>query len=182
MLLLYLQTIDDETDRERFIRLYEQYGKLLLSVAREKLKRKDLAEDCLQETFLDVSRQFDQVKKVSRDKIEPYLITIVKRKCILMNNDKSFQAETSLESWMEDNGEGLFTDEEFWQDVSYLEAADVIDQLPDNLRDTCLLKYVYDYDNKTIAKKLGITEENVRVRISRAKRELKLLLERNEEC
>ena len=164
MLSFYLQVLENNNDRDYYTEIYQRYWKLLLYIAREKLRRDDLAED-----------------SVSEEKVKSYLITIVKRKAILLNKEMNKSKEASLEEWLENNGEGIYSDEEFWQDISYLEVADVIHKLPENLRDTCLLKYVHNFDNYSIAKALDITETNVRVRLNRAKGMLKTILEQGGE-
>ncbi len=181
MLSFYLQVLENNNDRDYYTEIYQRYWKLLLYIAREKLRRDDLAEDCVQMTFLDVATHFENVKAVSEEKVKSYLITIVKRKAILLNKEMNKSKEASLEEWLENNGEGIYSDEEFWQDISYLEVADVIHKLPENLRDTCLLKYVHNFDNYSIAKALDITETNVRVRLNRAKGMLKTILEQGGE-
>lgn len=96
MLSFYLQILENDNDREYYTEIYQRYWKLLLYIAREKLQRNDLAEDCLQMTFLDVATHFENVKAVSEEKVKSYLITIVKRKAILLNNERNKGNESSL--------------------------------------------------------------------------------------
>ena len=56
---------------------------------------------------------------------------------------------------------------------------DVINGMDDKYRDALSLKYLYGYSNSEIAKLLGITEDNARMRIYRAKAILKVKLEEN---
>ena len=100
MLSFYLQVLENNNDRDYYTEIYQRYWKLLLYIAREKLRRDDLAEDCVQMTFLDVATHFDNVKAVSEEKVKSYLITIVKRKAILLNKEMNKSKEASLEEWL----------------------------------------------------------------------------------
>lgn len=56
-----------------------------------------------------------------------------------------------------------------------------IDSLRPACRDVMLLKFYHGYENREIAKMLDITEDAVRKRIERGRRELKILLEKEAE-
>ena len=47
MLSFYLQVLENNNDRDYYTEIYQRYWKLLLYIAREKLRRDDLAEDCV---------------------------------------------------------------------------------------------------------------------------------------
>ena len=57
----------------------------------------------------------------------------------------------------------------------------MLGKLPENYWNVLLLKYSHGYDDREIAQMLDITEENVRQRISRAKKRLSELLEKEGE-
>lgn len=53
MLQIYLTIIDDENDKSRFEELYERYARLMHYAAREILADDRLAEEAVQEAFLE---------------------------------------------------------------------------------------------------------------------------------
>lgn len=52
----------------------------------------------------------------------------------------------------------------------------LVDGLSEELRSVFLLKYAYDLPHKTIGRLLGISENNVNVRLHRAKKKIAALL------
>ena len=67
-------------------------------------------------------------------------------------------------------------EEMFGQEEDYEELLRAIRSLDPIYRDILLLKYLYEYDNGTIAAMTGIAEATVRVRLMRAKEKLSELL------
>ena len=64
MLQLFLTLIEEETEKERFERLYYRYQDLMYCFAVEILRDEHLAEDAVQEAFFCVARNFRKVGKV----------------------------------------------------------------------------------------------------------------------
>lgn len=69
-------------------------------------------------------------------------------------------------------------DEQIEQDDDVNEIISAIELLPINYSSVLRLKYSQGYQDSEIARILNITEDNVRKRISRAKKKLALLLNR----
>ena len=73
MLIFILNVLDTESDRERFIKIYEKYKKLMHLVAVRILNDNFLAEDAVHEAFINAAkteRVYKQIPKfpgISRD-------------------------------------------------------------------------------------------------------------------
>lgn len=57
-MLVYLQIIETQNDREKFEEIYTAYRKLMLYVANEVLKNDQDAEDAVHEAFISVAKNF----------------------------------------------------------------------------------------------------------------------------
>ena len=60
--------------------------------------------------------------------------------------------------------------------ISSEQIAQIVESLPEELRSVFLLKYAYDLPHKKIGQQLGITENNVTVRLHRARKRLAAIL------
>jgi len=77
MLLFYLNLIDNEEDQSKFQMIYETYNKSMLFKATEILKDEYLAEDAVQEAFLQISRNIKTIRTDYPGETKNYVITIV---------------------------------------------------------------------------------------------------------
>lgn len=69
-------------DRDLFVSLYERYNKLVYSLAYSKLKNHDLAEECVQETFLIVHKKLELFKESEENHRRNLICTIARGKAV----------------------------------------------------------------------------------------------------
>ena len=81
-MILFLAMLDDEADKEKFVRLYEKYRYFLWYLANERLHDAGLAEDAVQDTFLALTRHMEKVDDVNSCATRNFLATIVKSKAV----------------------------------------------------------------------------------------------------
>lgn len=84
MLLLYIEQFDDERDKRLFAAMYERYERKLYAVALSILQVPAQAEDAVHDAFLKVIKHFDRAKEIPRQKIEGWLVIIVKNTALDM--------------------------------------------------------------------------------------------------
>ena len=60
VMIIFLNMLDNEEDRDKFVRIYEKYRYFLWYLANERLQDPYLAEDAVQETFLALTRHMDK--------------------------------------------------------------------------------------------------------------------------
>lgn len=56
-MIAFFDLIDEPEDKTRFAQLYNSYSSLLYSIAYQKVKNAETAEDCVQETYLYVAKK-----------------------------------------------------------------------------------------------------------------------------
>ena len=102
MIVLFLDMIDDKDDRSLFIRIYEEYSRLMLSVAYDILHDSFLAEDALQEAMLRIARNIKKVKGLC-PKTRNFAVIIVRNTALDIYRKRHQIEELSLK--VEENDE-----------------------------------------------------------------------------
>ena len=83
-MLIYLQMIETEEDRQKFTDLYETYRGLMFYVANQILHNTDDAEDAVHQAFLSIIENLDKIAKVHCPQSRAYVIVIAENKAIDM--------------------------------------------------------------------------------------------------
>lgn len=91
-MLLFLDVLDTEEEKDKFVRIYEGYRYMMWYSANEILRDKELAEDAVQEAFLALTRHLDKVDESNVMRTKKFLRTIVKSKAIDMIRKRKYWA------------------------------------------------------------------------------------------
>ncbi len=179
MLALYLEHFDSDYDKGIFSKLYEDYEKLLYKIAFKLLNNKQLAEDAVHDTFMELIRGFETFLLVDDKRKKAYIYKIGYR-CAIKIYNKEFDLQKTDPT---DELNALFeqgADKEFWSKVDKEELSIAVKGLAEKYRLPLLLKYDAEFNYAQISEILNITEETARQRVSRAKEKLRLVLENGE--
>ena len=176
MLPLCIMNIEDDNDRRFVAELYIRYQSAMYRKAWGILKDDSYAEEALHDAMLKVIRYLDRVRAVPREELLPYLLIIAQTAAINLYNKVRRDRNAALgygSDWAEslpDDGdciEGLLIRQE---------QADLLKECLKMLpqREIDLLNYYYTLElpPKEIARMTGLTPENVRKIISRAKKKV----------
>ena len=168
-MLVYLQMIGDERDRDRFARLYEKYRGLMFYVADAVLNNPMDAEDAVHEAFCAIAENIEKISSVSAHKTQVYIVTIVKRKAIDIYRRKQRHETVSFSDALENEavlppGEG--------------QSAEVLARLPERYRELLVLKHFCGFSSKEIGNMLGMSDGMVRRRLAEARAALRSELEK----
>lgn len=155
-------------------RLMQQYGDYLLRTAFIYLKDYQAAEDAVQETFINVYKHYTDFRGDCSEKTWITHIAINICKTMLRKRKHgNHEMLDALENLPDEDSETF--DEE--QDI----LATAIMNLPQKYKDTVMMFYYQDLNTYEIAKRLGISENGVSSRLSRARAMLKQIVERSSE-
>lgn len=168
-------SFETENDKIKFEYIYEKYKKLLLHKSYLILNDYSLAEDATSEAYMRIYKNLNKIEYVDSSKTVSFLVTIVRNVSISMLNIKNKNITSTYENIeIKDdfNLEEIFISNEIEQNI-----LKIIDELKEELKAPFLLKYAHDFSHKEIAKILNISENNVTVRIYRAKKKLAKLLD-----
>jgi len=166
-------------DRAALAKLVNKYSDRIYNLALRILRRKEDAEDVLQETFLTVIEKLNTFDGRSsfftwiyRIATNAALMRLRKKKVVFqeLNDDPDFQE--SIESrvfvdWSQDPSISIF-DEEVRQKLN-----EAINKLSDIYRSVFVLRDIEGLSIKETSEILGITEENVKIRLRRARQFLR---------
>ncbi len=172
-------------DDDAFELLVRSYGGRLLQVARRFLREED-ARDALQEALLSAFKSIDRFD--GKAKISTWLHRIVVNAALMRLRKKSSKMEESLEpllpmfledghranptaAWPENPEEVVGRDQ--LRDV----VRQAIDQLPVQYRSVVLLRDIEELSGDETGKLLGLTTGAVKVRLHRARRALREILD-----
>ncbi len=171
MLGLYLAMLDTQDEKSRFEDLYNQYKSTLITVAYQILNDKSLAEDAVQEAFLALARNMKNISGRNCIQIRNYLIIIVRNASYRIYNKRK---EELCVDEIEENIPDLQNIEINTEDkAAQQKLMALIKTLDEKYADILILKYFYDLPDKEIARTLGISLENAKIRLHRGKIMLK---------
>lgn len=151
--------------------LFDKNSSKMLSVCRSYVNDFHHAEDCMLKGFVKVFKNIDRFK--SEGSFEGWIRRIMVNECldfIKLNKRLMYLDETEIES----------ETAEWEEDLTGIDAQELLDQLPESYRMVFNLFVLEDYSHKEIAEALSITESNSKSQLLRAKKKLKeLILQQN---
>lgn len=159
-------------DHKSQMRLYEKYAAAMYHVSRRIITDEMMAEDAMQEAFVTAFHRLDQFK--GEVVFGAWLKKIVIRKSIdLLRKEKLFTEDVEDLKVLDET------------DVDY-ESIDVhqlkigINRLQENYKLMINLYFFEGYDHDEIASVMGISNQNSRTLLNRAKNKLKIILKEME--
>ena len=169
MLIFLLTFIDNEEDRQKLAAIFNEYHVQMEKVAMRILAEQKDAEDAVQNAFIQVIKHFEKAKEIHCEEMLFWLISIVKNEAlmILRKNKKA----VPLEDW-----EAPISDSEPEKELDYKALVELFTQMPDTYRAVLEMKFLLDYKDSEIARRLGISETAVSTRVSRGRRLLQDLV------
>jgi len=171
---------------QAFEELVHRYQRQVFTIAYRMTNQREEAEDIAQEVFITVYQklyQFDTSRRFA-----PWIQRITVNTCITRLRRKKKVVLVNFEDNMSNRADPflnidyndpavIYDREELKQDIK-----EALLQLPESYRAMLILRYQLDMSNQEIADALGITRENVEVKMHRARKSLrKVLLERRHE-
>jgi RNA polymerase sigma-70 factor (ECF subfamily) len=167
-------------EASKFEYLYRRYKNLLYYKAWEILRDPMAAEDAVSEAFIRVYRNLDKVDDPDSPRCAAFLGTIVRNVALTMAKKRTvtpLPVSTNAEEDWNDGGNNEPADpfdleaaviDRISEEQIYL----IVNRLDEESRTIFVLKYAYDLSHREIASQLGMTENNVTVRLHRARKKL----------
>lgn len=181
-MLIFFAAIEDEYSRKKLEALYTKYSRAMLKVAYRILDDDQLAQDAVQSAFVNLIDCLDKIEEINCNKTRAFVVIIIRNISINLYRKRRRQNDISLED-IEDilPDDGGPIDKKIIDAEMFSRVASKIRELRTAYSDIISLKYFYHYSDGEIARLLNITQENVRVRLHRARQSLiKILLEDGE--
>lgn len=162
-MLIFLSMLESDEERRLFTNLYNQYGNMMLHVAKRYFP-KDMyaAEDVVQNAWIRVVDHFHKIQAVPSKKRGAYLVVIVRNEAItaLRKQKPELQFDENFV-----DGEGYID----LENDNTRSIIDIIRAMPDTYRAVLEMRFVEERSTKEIAMALSLKETTVDVRIHRGR-------------
>ena len=157
-------------------RCYELYEQKMFRVALSVLHDEKLAEDAVQDAFLQLIRHKVFFRKADSDDCKRYILATIKNTSINIYNKR--KSENRIVSYS-DNLEEICGEQAIEDDRSEpaAECTPLLNSLPPKYYNVVNCLVIHDYTVAETAEKLGITEANVRKRYERARKMMRQAIE-----
>ncbi len=170
MIMMFLNLLDTQKEKDGFLELYDTYKDLLYWIALKKTNSIEDAEECVQETFFYVAKHFDKIGEIKSKRTKCYLSTIVTGFAIDIYND--FQKSELIS-----NDDNELRDIEYFENFEKVELTAVFDDILDEESKIFFyLKYIYNYKSSEIAEIYNVKDSLVRKKLQYARKKLKQYL------
>lgn len=162
-----------------FWEIYNQYYAKVRKFILTFVKDEWVADDLIQETFVRIQENLDTIKDPS--KISSWIFRIAYNLCQdhFRQSRKSPNRESTGQEKME-----IFKEASIQKELEQRQMGQCVQNhmnlLPESLRTVLIFYDIMDFSHQEIAEILGITIKNTKVRLHRARKKLKAILE--EEC
>lgn len=179
-MVLCIMAIQDDHDRDTVEELFRQNYKLMMYIAKGILKDQNKAEDAVSQAFIRIIDKLQKLSFENCNKTRGLVVILVKDICYDMLREEKRQSFTPLdEEDLPAESEDLSYDHLVLEE-NYQALLNALSGLNEKAGSILKLKYIYGYSDREIGQFLGISPENVRVRLHRAKAALlQVLKERN---
>lgn len=175
MIGIYLSILDTPEEKSRFEHLYITCKSMMYNYAWDILKDDQLAEDAVHDAFMKLTKYMKNIEGRSDQEAANYLIIIAKneakkiynaRKPVVYQEDvaEPHSVMEEIEHTAEENDEKR----RIFEKIKSLDA---------KYGDPLILRYFYEFTDKEVASMLGISLENEKIRVHRAKEMLKKMME-----
>lgn len=180
MLLLFMDMIDDEKDKQLFQTLYEENRQRMYQVAYQILQDNGLAEDAVQNAFFKLAEKFSSYQKEEKELLAHLCLVLVKSKALdlqkkqnrlplLSFSETFFDTEFSATS---DQPEEILLQKEAEQEL-YHTLSQTLSTLSEKEYHILSLRHYHQFKSSQIAKLLNMTENNVNVSLHRIYKKLR---------
>ena len=168
-MLIFLQMLHSEAERERFEQLYLEYRQLMYYVAFRILRSREDAEDAVQQAFVSILENLRKNSEIRCPETKAFCVLVTENKAIDILRSRRRLSPAELDEAVHGVETPLPGDGGL---------ADALARLPARYRQALLLRFYMGYDTGELAKLLGMDRGSVQKLLWRAKKALRAELEK----
>lgn len=177
MLSSLLSMINNETDKELVRSLYEANEQIMYNIAYNILHNRTDAEDAVQDSFVSVINHLEKIREIDCNETRFYLVIIVKNISLNMLKKKQRHPAVNIDDVFDAKSDENMEDEIIGK-VSSDEIRCALRDLSDNDYEIMFLYLIKEHTPSEIAQLLGVTGNQARQKIFRARHRLIKLIEK----
>ena len=171
-MLSLIAAVSTPEDRDLLTEFYEKNINLLFYEAQKHLSVKEDIEDAVYEAFKKLTEHLDVFRTLTPKQRARYAVVTVRNLCFLQFRRNGKEATVSIEDLQdipssEDTPEQIVEQQEFFDQVQ-----SIMTSLPLETRMLLEQKYILRWSDETLATLYGIKTHRIRMKLSRARREL----------
>lgn len=170
--------IYDKCSRDFILSLYDKYREGMLKFAFSKLEDWYEAEDAVEESFINIARNYKKIIDSEDYQIKKYIVNTVINTSYKILNKRNRNILSDFDKIEEYSSPIDSAEEIALLDISYDELKGSVDKLNPRYKLILNMKYI-GYNNKEIAEELGVKSDTVRVMLFRIRAVLKKSKEGN---
>jgi RNA polymerase sigma-70 factor (ECF subfamily) len=161
-------------DTRAFERLYRLYSGRVLGVCLRMTRRRDIAEDCVQQTFIRAWRNLAAFE--GRSAFSTWLHRIAVNEVLTYARNHGTRVEATQEDAIEESDDATASGSSGTNEYDAGEVMDVeraLSTLPEGSRHVVVLQAVYGYSHEEVADMLGIAVGTCKAQLHRGRRLLR---------
>lgn len=172
-MFIYLNMIESVYDKSKLEQIYNTYKQTMFYTANRTIRDEYLAEDIVHQAFLRIIANLDKINEINCHKTKGFIVIIVRNIAIDFYRKRKRENNISF-----DEVELYIEDVKSSNDFIMNDVEEAILKLPLNYLNVFKLRFSHGYNYKEISEILEISEVNVRQRISRGKKKLEEILDK----
>lgn len=183
MIPIFILAIENDDDREFIEHIYKEYYNLMYSKAYEILQNRNNVDDVINNACIKLISKIQKIRQFNCCVLASYIVYTVRNTAIDFCRKENISSKWILFNIEDETAEELpddgdTPDELFIQKEKMEKLHQALDQLPEKQRTILQFKYFYEMNNKDISEAFDIAPQSVREYISRAKKMLYKILEK----
>ena len=180
LFLMTLDTIDSQSDRDFLVALYQEYKRLVFSVARQ-LVLKDDAEDIVQEVFIRLIPAVQLLQNMEPYRRIAYICSMTKNLSFnhlaKIHTEQKHTVEDSEDFVYENLDAGINVEDQVLHSERLHALLKIWPELSAHDQYVLRAKYILNQNDREIAGALNVAPASVRMLITRARRRALLLMQ-----
>lgn len=171
--MLSIQPISDDTpDKTAFFNeLYQKYCPIMRHQVYKLTGDMSQADDLVQDAILRLIGRYNILRTLNEPQLIFYIVKTVRSVTINTLHKESSQEKWACE-WEDMIADADTPEQTYLRSENRKELSDAVSQLPQAAQDLLYFRYMLDISNEALAKQYGTSQENIRQRLSRARRAL----------
>lgn len=183
MLMYFLGTIENESDKDYILWLYNEFEKLMYSIAFKYTADPQIAEDIVQDSVVKLINKVDTIRAMNKQVLAAYIASTVRNTSINRLKTLEYEREHVLED-SEDQLKTVPIEVSLENFIQFSEDLKSLSSIWTRLskEDQLLLegKYILGYNNKELAEIFLCKPNSIRMKLTRARRNAFTLLMEHE--
>lgn len=171
-MLLLLLNIASEEQKIKFEQLYQQYKDLMMYISLKILKKKELAEEAVQDTFIKILINIEDVEEIKCHETKSWVVVISERTAydkLKYEKRRVHEKDDVLEYT---DFSKISIEDIAIQNMTLAKFSKALEMLDNKYSEAIVLRYYFGYSDSKLAKHFKVSPEAIRKRCERGKKML----------